>query len=209
MGTHNSLTEDGFEIHFGVNHLGHFLLTVLLIDMMLFSAPSRIIVVASDIHSIVKFQKEKFNSELYNKVLTYAHAKLLNILFAKELANKLQGTNVTVNCLHPGAVYTDIGRNFHPIIRKIFRFISWAYFKTANEGAQTQIKLAVDPELENVSGKYFAGCKIKNPSSAAQNDENAKWLWEKSLKLLEIPDFSVIEFLNGKNSGHCSKIVKY
>lgn len=210
LSTPKRFTENGFESHFGVNYIGPFLLTYLLLDTMLFSAPSRIVVVASHMHFLVNFQKENLNGgKLRNDNKLYAHSKLLNILFARELSKKLQGSRVTVNSLHPGVVQTKLCRNFNPIFLRIWKIVTKPFFKSAYEGAQTQIMLAVDSDLKDVSGKYFAGCSEARTSSDAKNDEYAKWLWDTTLELLQLPDFSVVEYLSKKTSGHCSKIVKY
>lgn len=103
MAVPRDTTQDGFEMQFGVNHLGHFLLTNLLLDMLKMSAPSRIVVVSSVAHKIGKINKEDLMSEKsYGRWWAYGQSKLANVLFAKELAKRLEGTGVTVNSLHPG-----------------------------------------------------------------------------------------------------------
>lgn len=186
-GLPKSFTADGFEMQMGVNHLGHFLLTHLLLDLLKFSAPSRIVVVSSLAESWGKIEKDNFMSEKsYDKVKAYFNSKLANNLFTIELARRLKGTNVTVNCCHPGAVMTEIGRHGPKILWYLFVLLFIPLFKTPMEGAQTQIRLALDPELSNVSGKYFSDCKEKNPSKQSQDDELAKWLWDKSVELLKL-----------------------
>lgn len=113
MATPKLLTKDGYELQFGVNHLGHFLLTNLLLETLKKSAPSRIVVVTSSIYLFGSINKADLNSEkAYSKVGAYAQSKLANLLFTKELAAKLEGTNVIVNCCHPGVVKTELGRHF-------------------------------------------------------------------------------------------------
>jgi NAD(P)-dependent dehydrogenase (short-subunit alcohol dehydrogenase family) len=187
MACPKSFTEDGFEMQMGVNHLGHFLLTNLLLDLIKKSAPSRIIVVSSEGHKISDINRDDFMSEKsYNKLKAYGQSKLANILFAKELAKRLEGTGVTANSCHPGLVHTNLGRHMNDFnwIRPIYRAVFKPLYKNAFEGAQTQIKLAVDPELEKISGKYFSDCEEIFPSKSAQNDETADWLWKKSTKLI-------------------------
>uniref|UniRef100_A0A8C0UQT1 Retinol dehydrogenase 14 n=1 Tax=Cyanistes caeruleus TaxID=156563 RepID=A0A8C0UQT1_CYACU len=110
-------TEDGFEMQFGVNHLGHFLLTNLLLGLLKNSAPSRIVVVSSKLYKYGEINFEDLNSEIsYNKSFCYSRSKLANILFARELARRLEGTGVTVNSLHPGIVRTNLGRHLLHLI---------------------------------------------------------------------------------------------
>jgi NAD(P)-dependent dehydrogenase (short-subunit alcohol dehydrogenase family) len=201
MACPKSHTRDGFELQIGTNHMGHFLLTNLLLDLMKQSAPARIINVSSLYHIFGRISKNDLNSDKhYWRWLAYGQSKLANILFTRELARRLEGTDITVNALHPGAVNTELTRNLDCFSRLITRInfwsviktfisyfnrffvwpIQWFFFKSAEQGAQTQIMLAVDPALENVTGKYFADCKEKTPSRAARNDETAEWLWKTS-----------------------------
>lgn len=152
-----TLTKDGFEMQIGTNHMGHFLLTNLLLDLMKKSGASRIINVSSMVHTSGKLNKEDLNSEKsYSKIGAYSQSKLANILFTRELAKRLQKSIVTVNCLHPGAVKTDLQRHMlPPWIKWLGDFIFLFAFKSAKSGAQTQIRLAVDPDLESTTGRYF------------------------------------------------------
>lgn len=184
MACPRSLTKDGFETQMGVNHLGHFLLTNLLIDRLQCSSPSRIIVVSSSGHQLSDLNKDDFmNEKSYNKVAVYAQSKLANILFAKELAKRLRGSGVTVNSCHPGIVQTDLGRHMQSWLRPVYRKVLAPFYKTIHEGAQTQIRLAVDPDLAKVTGKYFSDCEEVEPSKSARDDDLAKWLWSKSEQL--------------------------
>eukprot|EP00075_Anas_platyrhynchos_P021821 XP_027311074.1 LOW QUALITY PROTEIN: retinol dehydrogenase 14 [Anas platyrhynchos] len=174
-------TEDGFEMQFGVNHLGHFLLTNLLLGLLKNSAPSRIVVVSSKLYKYGEINFEDLNSEIsYNKSFCYSRSKLANILFARELARRLEGTGVTVNSLHPGIVRTNLGRHVNiPLLAKpLFNLVSWAFFKTPLEGAQTSIYLASSPEVEGVSGKYFGDCKEEELLPKAMDDLVARKLWD-------------------------------
>lgn len=174
-------TEDGFEMQFGVNHLGHFLLTNLLLGLLKSSAPSRIIVVSSKLYKYGDINFEDLNSEQsYNKSFCYSRSKLANILFTRELARRLEGTNVTVNVLHPGIVRTNLGRHIHiPLLaRPLFSLVSWAFFKTPLEGAQTSIYLASSPEVEGVSGRYFGDCKEEELLPKAMDEAVARKLWD-------------------------------
>ncbi|XP_013412742.1 retinol dehydrogenase 12 [Lingula anatina] len=181
-------TEDGFEMQFGTNHLGHFLFTHLLLDRIKTSAPSRIVNVSSVAHSFGKMNFEDLMSEKkYNSITAYGQSKLANILFTRELARKLEGTGVTVYALHPGAVKTELAR--HTVFdSQIFKFLFfpliWLLWKNSWQGAQTSIYCAVAEELEGISGKYYSDCAEKKTSRLAQNDDDARKLWEISEKLV-------------------------
>ena len=182
-----SYTEDGFEMHMGVNHLGHFLLTNLLLDLLKAAAPSRIVVVTSVIYKMLKFEKDDWMCDRkFSSFRGYGFSKIANILFTTELSKKLEGTNVTVNCCHPGAVHTDIIQGWNLPFISLTRKVVGVFLKTPVEGAQTQIRLAVDPDLETVTGKYFADCKEEELKSEGKNSENAKWLWEKSSEVVSL-----------------------
>ncbi|PKK32972.1 retinol dehydrogenase 14 (all-trans/9-cis/11-cis) [Columba livia] len=174
-------TEDGFEMQFGVNHLGHFLLTNLLLGLLKNSAPSRIVVVSSKLYKYGEINFEDLNSEIsYNKSFCYSRSKLANILFARELARRLEGTGVTVNSLHPGIVRTNLGRyvNIPLLAKPLFNLVSWAFFKTPLEGAKTSVYLASSPDVEGVSGKYFGDCKEEELLPKAMDDLVARKLWD-------------------------------
>ncbi|XP_060532700.1 retinol dehydrogenase 13-like [Cylas formicarius] len=182
-----SKTADGFESQIGVNHLGHFLLTNLLLDVLKDSAPSRIINVSSVAHQRGRIKKDDFNSDKsYDPAEAYAQSKLANILFTRELANRLQGTGVTVNAVHPGIVDTDITRHMSFYKSRISSILIkpflWPFIKDSRQGAQTVLYLALDPEVEKVSGKYFCDYKEEEISKEAQDEEMAKWLWKVSEK---------------------------
>ncbi|KAF0028209.1 hypothetical protein F2P81_019296 [Scophthalmus maximus] len=151
----HSKTADGFELQLGVNHLGHFLLTHLLLDLIKRSAPARVVVVASVAHTWTGLRLDDINSEQsYDTMKAYGQSKLANVLFARSLAKRLQGTGVSVFSLHPGVVQSDLWRHQHQCIQvavKIFRIFT----KTTVEGAQTTIYCAVEPGLESQSGGYF------------------------------------------------------
>ena len=179
-------TKDGFEMQFGTNHLGHFLLTMLLLDRLKRSAPSRIINVSSIVHGWgsgkINFDDIHFEKN-YDRSKAYYHSKLANVLFTRELSKRLEGTHVTVNALHPGVVNTELQR--HTFLSSALLYpVQWYLFKSAEQGAQTTIYCAVSEEMEGVSGKYLADCAIKEPSKSAQDDDAALKLWDLSLKLV-------------------------
>lgn len=179
----NSLTEDKLPIEMQVNHFGPFLLTVLLLPLLKSSGSSRIVNVSSVMHYFGNIDLDKIHlpaKNAFNHSRVYANSKLANILFTKELHQRLSGSRVTVNCLHPGAVNTEIFRNQPRFVRSIFRF----FFKTPWEGAQTSIYLAVSEEVEGVSGKYFVDCEEATVSSKARNSLLATRLWERTETLV-------------------------
>ncbi|GCC22551.1 hypothetical protein chiPu_0000939 [Chiloscyllium punctatum] len=181
-----SKTVDGFELQFGVNHLGHFLLTYLLIDLIKQSTPSRIINVSSTAHTMGGINFDDLNSEKnYSPMKAYAQSKLANILFTRELARKLEGAGVLVFSLHPGVVRTELSRHLNPAVRFGLTMLR-PFTKSPSEGAETTLFCAVAEELEEETGQYFADCKRANCSQAAQDDEKAKKLWEVSCQMLEI-----------------------
>lgn len=177
-------TKDGIEMTIGVNHFGHFLLTNLLLDTLKASAPSRIVIVSSFAHKFGRIDKTDLNSEKsYNKHRAYCQSKLANILFARELSKRLQRTGVTVNSLNPGFVRSELFRH-----QSVIRRIMWPFFicfRSTKSGAQTQLMVALEPDLEKVSGKYFDNCKIAAESSAGKDDEMATWLWDRSCELTQ------------------------
>ena len=179
-------TEDGFEMQFGVNHLGHFLLTILLLDLLKRSAPSRIINVSSSAHAMgsgkINFDDIHFEKS-YSGWGAYYNSKLANVLFIRELSKRLEGTHVTANSLHPGAVSTDLQRHSF-LSSALLSPVRWYLFKTAEQGAQTTIYCAVSEEMEGVSGKYLADCALKEPCMGAKDDDAARKLWDLSLKLV-------------------------
>ncbi|KAI4494313.1 hypothetical protein M0802_008996 [Mischocyttarus mexicanus] len=155
-----SYTKEGIETQLGVNHMGHFLLTNLLLDVLKESAPSRIINVSSNAHLNAKLKVKDLNSmEKYDPHEAYRQSKLANILFTKELAKKLEGTEVTVNAVHPGTVDTEITRHMtmskNLFLRYFFKPFMWPFIKSPKQGAQTVLYVALDPKLKSINGAYF------------------------------------------------------
>ncbi|WP_070000063.1 SDR family oxidoreductase [Cellulosilyticum sp. I15G10I2] len=180
-------TKDGFELQFGVNHLGHFLLTHLLLDTLIKSAPARIINVSSGAHKIGKIHFEDIHlKKHYNLIKAYAQSKLANVLFTYELADRLQGKGVTVNALHPGAVATKMGVDRETGFGTFITSRLKPFFQTPLEGAQTAIYLAVSKEVEDVTGKYFYDKKAIMSSRLSYDKAIAKRLWEVSINLVHL-----------------------
>ncbi|KAG5676988.1 hypothetical protein PVAND_006779 [Polypedilum vanderplanki] len=184
MACPKSYTKDGFEMHMGVNHLGHFLLTNLLLDILKNTPNSRIVNVSSLFHIVGFIWKSNFFGEkFYFRWHAYATSKLANILFTRELAKRLKSSNTTANSLHPGAVHSNLQRHVSSVIKILTTPFQWILFKDTLAGAQTTIFLSVDPSLDKVTGKYFSDCRQCSPLFTAKNDVLAKWLWEKSEEL--------------------------
>ena len=188
MLTSRTTTQEGFETTFGVNHLGHFLLTNLLLDVLKKSAPSRIVNVSSDAHKGAKAGldfDDLQGQRNYNGWHAYQQSKLANILFTKELARRLDGTGVTVNCLHPGFVMTGFGQSGDMTGPMGFGLkFARLFGLRPRRGARTIVYLASAPEVADVSGEYFVKKKVRQPTAAAQDPEAARRLWEVSERLV-------------------------
>lgn len=177
------VTQDGFEMQFGVNHLAPFLLTNLLLDVLKRSAPARIVIVASRAHrrGVLDFDDLNAERKAYSGFAAYCNSKLANMLFALELARRLEGTNVTANSLHPGLVATQLFRNLG-LFGKILSALSFTMLSPAR-GAETSVYLASSPDVAGVTGRYFANCRPAEPTPAAVDAEAARRLWDLSAKL--------------------------
>ncbi len=180
------LSPEGIEMQLAVNHLAPFLLTNLLLDLLRRSGPARIVNVSSEAHRRGRIDFDDLQSERrYRPMSVYAMTKLANILFTRELAERLAGTDVTANALHPGVISTKLLESFipHP-----FRFLSRPFFGTPETGARTSIYLATSPEVAGVRGRYFVDCREKAPSPAAHDREAQKRLWEESMRLTHLDE---------------------
>jgi NAD(P)-dependent dehydrogenase (short-subunit alcohol dehydrogenase family) len=173
------LTADGLEMNFGVNHVGHFLLTELLLPLLKASAPSRIVVVSSNMHASGTIDFDDLAMEKRWSG-SYPRSKLANMLFVRALAKRLEGTKVVVNGLHPGVISTELGRDYAAPIRMIARW----FFKSPEQGARTSLYLATAPEAAEISGRYFADAKEKKPGAAALDDLVAERLWTETERLV-------------------------
>ena len=183
LNTSRSETQDGFETTFGVNHLGYFLVTNLLLDMLKASTPARVVSVSSRAHVRRKGMNfDDLNSEHgYSGMGVYGDSKLANVLFTYELARRLEGSSVTANCLHPGVVRSGFGQNNSGLISLLFKSaytLMTPFTKSNAQGAATSIYLASSPEVEGVTGKYFADSKETESNPASHDKEAAKRLWE-------------------------------
>jgi NAD(P)-dependent dehydrogenase (short-subunit alcohol dehydrogenase family) len=186
---HRAETQEGFEETFGVNHLGHFLLTDLLLERLRASAPARVVVVSSTAHKSARqgLDFDDLQAEhKYRWAQAYSKSKLANIYFARELSRRLDGSGVTVNALHPGFVRSEFGRggDLGGIYGWGIKYLASPFAISPEKGARTSIYLASSPEVEDVSGGYFYKCKPTAPSTVAQDDDAAGRLWDASEKLV-------------------------
>ena len=186
------LSEDGHELTFAVNHLAHFLLTNLLLDLLKASAPARIVNVSSRSHMGATIDFDDLHKESgYRGMSAYGQSKLANVLFTRELARRLEGTGVTANSLHPGVVRTGFGRNNDGAIGALFRIFQARVFQiapipfilTPEQGAETSIYLASSPDVESVTGKYFVKKKPVPSSESSSDPALAARLWQLSEEL--------------------------
>jgi NAD(P)-dependent dehydrogenase (short-subunit alcohol dehydrogenase family) len=183
MNLQRTATVDGYETTFAVNHLAYFLLTALLLDVLKASAPSRIINLSSGAQSNGKINFDDLQGEKsYGGMSAYSQSKLANVMFTVALAKRLQGTGVTVNAVHPGAVATGFLKNNGPIMAVIMR-IAGLFMLSPEQGAETQIYLATSPEVANISGKYFEKKKPIRPNPDAEEDALVERLWTVSERL--------------------------
>jgi len=180
---HREVTPDGLERTFEVNYLSGFLLTHLLLDLLKKSAPSRIVNVSSSAHSGGTIHFDDLQGEQrYGGFGAYGQSKLAQVLFTRELARRLDGTRVTVNACHPGVIRTNLGMGGTSAVVRFVRL----FFKGPEKGAQTPIYLAVSPEVERVTGQYFANKHVREPSRAAQDPDVARRLFDVSAELAHL-----------------------
>jgi NAD(P)-dependent dehydrogenase (short-subunit alcohol dehydrogenase family) len=175
------LTVDGIEATFAVNHLGYFLLTNLLLDLLVKSAPARVVTVSSVGHRRGTLDFDDLGYEKgYGIMRAYTRSKLANVLFANELARRLAGTGVTSNSLHPGSVATGIWSGAPWWAKPIIQLLLRPFFISAARGAATIVRLACDPALADVSGRYFEEGVEMAPAPLALDEPLARRLWDVS-----------------------------
>lgn len=173
------ITAQGFEQQFGVNHLGHFLLTNLLLDSVKAAEQGRIVIVSSILHWLGRINSGSFRGErFYNPVVAYGQSKLANVLFMQELARRLESTRIRVNALHPGGVDTGIVRDLPRIAQKIYSMMT----VSVEKGAQSSIFLAAAPQAVELHGKFIRNCKPMMVSPLARQ-ATAEKLWQVSEEL--------------------------
>jgi NAD(P)-dependent dehydrogenase (short-subunit alcohol dehydrogenase family) len=186
--TDRSVTVDGYESTFAINHLGPFLLTNLLLDRLQSDTPARVVNVASTAHRSARHGMpfDDLQAERrYSGMRAYGESKLANILFTTELARRLEGTGVTANCLHPGTVATGYAAD-----GDARGFLAWGikvirpFILTPEKGSRTSVYLASSPDVGAVTGRYFVRCRPRTPSAAARDAAAARRLWEVSEELV-------------------------
>jgi len=180
-----SKTGDGFDITMGTNHLGPHYLTQLLLPLLRHTEPARIINLSSLAHQngVMDFDNFNFEKGSYSKNTVYGTSKLANILFTRQLAKEVKGSNIQVFSLHPGVVQSELGRHLPYPFDIFYNGGMQVVFKNTEEGAQTSIYCATEAVQDDLM--YFADCAVGNPSPAAQDDEAALKLWKLSEKLLK------------------------
>ncbi|XP_029922358.1 dehydrogenase/reductase SDR family member 13-like [Myripristis murdjan] len=184
-------TEDGFGMAFGVNHLGHFLLTNLLLDRLQQSGPSRVVNVAALLHRLgtidfplLASQKDLVSGQsTLQNLKAYCNSKLCNVLFTRELANQLEGTSVTCYSLHPGVVNTELCCNMSLWQRLLLLPAAKLLLLDPEAGAQTTLHCCLQEGLEPFSGRYFSSCALREVGAKGRDDALAKKLWEVSERL--------------------------
>jgi NAD(P)-dependent dehydrogenase (short-subunit alcohol dehydrogenase family) len=184
-----SPTEDGFEMQIGVNHLGHFLFTCLLLPRLIRSAPARIVTVSGAINYIasdIHIDDLHWRQRNYNSFMAYAESKLANVLFSAELARRLEGTGVTTYSLHPGIVVTEAGRHVNttwfPGAKWLYEYVLAFFLKTCEQGAQTTIHCAVSEEVGLETGLYYSDCQKSTCNSKVQDKDLLQKLWAESAR---------------------------
>ncbi len=178
-------TKDGLEAHFGVNHIGHFLLTNLLLDLM--PPFARVVTITSSAHKVGRIDFDNLDLKKgYSVVSGYSRSKLCAVLFTKELARRLSGTGITANCVHPGMVASSIAINRRTGFGKtITRVLGWLV-QTPAEGAATAVHVATSEACEGVTGEYFTKCRIARASKRSLDAALAARLWDVSAEIAEV-----------------------
>jgi retinol dehydrogenase-14 len=181
------VTADGLERTFVLNHLAPFLLTNLLLDRLKHSAPARVVTVSSNAQAMGRIDFDDLQGERsYSGSKAYNQSKLANVLFTYELARRLQASAVTANALHPGVVSTSFGAEDPGGVQRLFVPFARPFMKTPAQGAATSIHLAFSPDLEQVSGRYFANSKPKRSSKRSYDEAAAARLWQVSADLVSL-----------------------
>ena len=182
VNTSRRQTLDGFEETLAVNHFAPFLLTGLLLPAIQQTPSARIVNVASHAHTFVRDMGfEDMQAERgYRTFREYGRSKLANILFTRSLARRLKGQDITVNCLHPGAVSTSLGHNNPGLLSKALPLLLKPFFRSPEQGAETSIYLCCSDEVAGISGEYFSNCKPAKAKPWARDDAAAEQLWQYS-----------------------------
>ena len=185
---HRHVTADGLERTFAVNHLAGFLLTNLLLERLVASAPARVVTVSSGAQSTGRIDFDDLQgARKYSGQRAYNQSKLANVMFTYELARRLEGTGVTANVLHPGVTATAFGAEDQAWYFTTGSGLARRFMKTPAQGAETPIHLASAPELEGVTGTYFANRKPRKSNTLSYDTDAAARLWRVSAELVGLP----------------------
>ena len=184
---------DNIEKTFALNHLSYFILTNILLKYKVIKTGGRIVNVASGAHRGVKLDFTNLEMKTnYNGWIAYKKSKLCNILFTKKLSELTKKNKITVNCLHPGFVKTQFGKNNSGLASFTIKFLMNFFAISVEEGAKTIIYLATDHNVKNITGKYFYQSKIKEPSIFSQSQKDANLLWDISLRIIKNKGLTLI-----------------
>jgi retinol dehydrogenase 14 len=182
---HRHETADGLEHTFALNHLAAFLLTNLLVDRLKASAPARVVTVASHVQAEGRIDFDDLEgAHSYSGQRAYSQSKLASVMFTNELARRLEGTGVTANSLHPGVVRTNFGAEDQAWLFTVVSHVVLPFLKTPAQGAQTSIYLASSPNMDGVTGEFFANGKPKTANKVAYDTDMAARLWQVSAELV-------------------------
>jgi retinol dehydrogenase 14 len=188
------MTADGLEHTFALNHLAPFLLTNLLLERLMASAPARVVTVSSGAHTAGKIDFDDLTGERkYSAPRAYSQSKLANVMFTYELARRLAGTGVTATVLHPGVTRTAFGAEDQAAFFKVMQPLVRPFLKSPADGAVTPIYLASFAEVEGVTGRYFANGKTKTSSKVSYDTVAAARLWKVSADLVGLPQETIRE----------------
>jgi NAD(P)-dependent dehydrogenase (short-subunit alcohol dehydrogenase family) len=188
MFTSRRVTSDGFEQTLALNHLSPFLLTSLLLDRLRESAPARIVVTASIAHFSGHLDRDDplgDASRSFSPMGTYCKTKLCNVLFTRELARRVEGSGVTANCFHPGAIRSGFGKN-DGLAWRLFVTLGGPFLRSPAHGARSLVWLALSPDAAGLSGAYVVNESVRTPSAAARDDDLAAALWEATERALGV-----------------------
>lgn len=177
-----SVSADGYELTFAVNHLAPFLLTGLLLDKIIQAPAARVVNVSSVAHKMKPFDIDDLMSKKIKPIYAYGRSKFANILFSHELARRLSATKATSNALHPGTIRSNFGKE--ATITRVFYRLAGPFLKTPVQGAQTSIYLAMSDDVQGQSGGYYADCKPAQASDATDDRALAERLWRESERLV-------------------------
>ncbi len=177
---------DKIEKTFALNHLSYFILTNMLLKYKVIKTGGRIVNVASGAHRGVKLDFTNLEMKTnYNGWIAYKKSKLCNILFTRKLSELTKQNKMTINCVHPGFVKTQFGKNNSGLASLAIKFLMNFFAISVEEGAETIVFLATDKSVKNITGKYFYQSKIKEPSIFAQSLKDADLLWDISLRIVK------------------------